>query len=194
MTGKKSFRRGKLGLTAQDITFCQHYFQHGNATDAILATGAQYADRMSAGEMASRKLKNIDIRAYLDDLKVAASEAAKVTVEELARGFARAVNADITELMDDDGQMKPPREWPERIRLAITKIEVEDLFDVREDGEGGRRKVKVGAKWKVWLENKTECRKVLAQWKRMIGPDSTATDQAKSAPLTINGQANPDAL
>ena len=52
----------------------------------------------------------------------------------------------------------------------------------------------IGTKWKVWLENKTECRKVLAQWKRMIGQDADATAGKAADPLVIGGKAKPEEL
>lgn len=163
-------------LSLREIRFCQKYAETDNATRSYLDAGFEPASEHAATEAASKLLRKPDIRSYLDKLRADAAEAAQVTVDEVARGFRRAANADVTRLLGPDGEMLPPSQWPEDVRLCIVRMEVEELTEWQGEGRG-RKKVAIGTKWKVWLENKTECRKVLAQWKRMLAEPEKPKDE-----------------
>lgn len=165
-------------LSLREIRFCQHYAETGNATRSYIDAGYPHASENSAKVRALRMLRKVTVRQYVRSLQADAADAAQVTTDYIARGFKRAADADVTRLMGPDGEMLPPSEWPEDVRLCITRIEVEELTESAPDPDnpGRKRKVAVGTKWKVWLENKTECRKVLAQWKRMLAPEKGGTE------------------
>jgi phage terminase small subunit len=163
----------KERLTKREIRFAQGYTEHGNATRAYREAGYEFASDNAAHVAASKLLRNSKVLTYIRKLERAACDAAKITIESLAQGFSRAERADVTKILGPDGEMLPPSQWPESIRLCITRIEVDELTEFQPDPSNPRRKKKVaiGTRWKVWLENKTECRKVLAQWKRMLKGD-----------------------
>ncbi|MBN9119662.1 MAG: terminase small subunit [Planctomycetes bacterium] len=165
-------------LSAQETRFCQLYAEAGDATRAYIDAGLRHTSEAAAARSARQLLRRLPIRRYIRQLQTDASAAAAVTVEGLARGFQRAADADLTRLLGPDGEMLPPSEWPEDVRLCITRIEVQQLTESRPDPDNPRRKKKVtvGTKWKVWLENKTECRKVLARWTRMLAPGKGGHD------------------
>lgn len=167
-------------LSSRQIRFCQLYAETENATRSYIDAGLKHASAGVASELARRLLRKVEVRRYIRQIQRDAADAAGATTEYLARGFRRAVDADVTRLFGPDGEMLPPSEWPEDIRLCITRIEVEELTErVPDPGDPRRKKkVAVGTKWKVWLENKTECRKVLAQWRRMLAPDKGPADGA----------------
>jgi hypothetical protein len=72
-------------------------------------------------------------------------------VEDLARGFRRVLEADITGILGPDGEVLPPAQWPRELRLCVMRIEVEELTEMQPDPGNPRRKKKVaiGTKWKV---------------------------------------------
>jgi phage terminase small subunit len=162
-------------LTKREIVFAQRVAEHGNATRAYREAGFEFKSEAAASTAASKLLRNGKVLAYLEKLEKAACDAAMVTIESIAQGFARAESADITTILGPDGEILPPNQWPEAIRWCITRIEVEELTEYQPDPDPDQPKRKkmvgIGTKWKVWLENKTECRKVLAQWKRMLKSD-----------------------
>lgn len=181
--GESARRRHKTDpppLSAHQIRFCQLYAEAGNATRSYIDAGLPHANNNDAGVRAFHLLRNPKIRRYVRQIQGDAAEAAGASAEYIARGFKRAVDADVTRLFGPDGEMLPPSQWPEDIRLCITRVEVEELTERVDDPDrpGRKKKVAVGAKWKVWLENKTECRKVLAQWRRMLAPDKGPKDDA----------------
>lgn len=182
-------------LSLCEIRFCQLYLQYdNNATRAYIGAGftPQPATDQAAAVRAWRVLRRRNVRAYIQDLRDAACEAAKVTTEDLARGFSRGANADVTAICGPEGEALPPGEWPKELKSAVTSIEIEEVYETR-TVRGKRKKVKIGLRWKVKVENKTECRKVLAQWKKMIGADKDA-GPAGHAPLVVGGDGNPGNL
>lgn len=183
-------------LSAREIRFCQFYADTGNATRSYIDAGLKHSDPDVARTMAFRLLRNVHVRTYVRRLQADAAEAAGVSVEYLARGFRRAVDADVTRLFGPDGEMLPPSQWPADIRLCVSRIEVEELTESRPDPKNPRRKkkVRVGTKWKVWLENKTECRKVLAQWKRMLAPDKPPAEGDGDRGLNLEAVARAAAV
>ncbi len=193
---KKLIKTVGPDLTAKEVAFCQHLnaSDNGNATEAYVKAALPHQTRNDAGVRAWHLLRKPKIRLYLRRLQEDATAQAMVTVGSLARGFAGAVDADLTQMLGPDGEMLPPNKWPEAIRLAIIRIEADELSERVPDPErpGKMKKVAVGTRWKVWLENKTECRKVLAQWKRMIGSEAE-TQKPPPAPLVVRG-VDPDEL
>lgn len=180
--GQSARRRHKTTappLSLRQIRFCQLYADTGNATRSYIDAGFPHANENVAHSGAVRLLRKDTIRRYIRQIQTDAAEAVGVTVEYLARGFKRAADVDPTRLMGPDGEMLPPSEWPEDVRQCITRFEVEELSERVPDPDrpGKKKKVAVGTRWKVWLENKTECRKVLAQWKRMLAPDKGPKDE-----------------
>lgn len=197
-TPRKRHRTEKPPLSAREIRFAQLCFEYGlrGRSKAFLEAGFPSKATPNDNESAAcYLLRKPQLRQYMRQLEHDAMAAAAVSTEYLARGFKRAVDADVTRLLGPDGEMLPPSEWPEDVRLCVTRMEVEELSEMQPDPDNPRRKKKVaiGTKWKVWLENKTECRKVLAQWKRMIGQDKE-DDRGKPDPLVVGGEANPGAL
>lgn len=183
-------------LSLPEIRFCQAYAAGGiSATQAFKDAGFPIppASSGAANQRAARLLRRQKIREYIQNLRDAACEAAKVSVESLARGFAGAVNADITAVFGPNGEARPPSEWPASLKRHIVSVEIEDIFDWQPLDGGGREKVRVGQKWKIKTENKTENRKILAQWRGMIGGDKLLEDK-ESKPLVVGGEANPGAL
>jgi phage terminase small subunit len=183
---------GRPPLTARHVRFCQLWAEKGNAYQSYLDAGfPPGASRNATDQRVALLLRNPHIVEYVRQIQHDAAHAAGVTLEWLARGFKGAVDADLTRLMGPDGEMLPPSEWPADVRRHIVAVDVEELTEMVPDPDNPRKrkKVAVGTRWKVKLENKTECRKVLATWRRMIGDDKE-TGKAAPAPLVIGGEAD----
>lgn len=157
-------------LSAREIRFCQLWVETGNATRSYIDAGLPHSSEHVARTMAFRKLRNVDIRTYIRELQKKAADSAQVTADELAHGFRRAELADVRKLVGPDGNMVPLQDLPDEIALAIQGIEVESVFEWEGRGED-RQRVEVGKKYKIKLENKTEARKILAQWLGMLKLD-----------------------
>jgi phage terminase small subunit len=193
-SARKRHKTTKPPLSAREVRFCRHWVETGNGTRSYIDAGFPHANENVAHSGAVRLLRKDTIRLFIRKLQADAADAAKVTVDALAAGFKRAVDADLTRLLGPDGEVRPPAEWPTDIRLCITRMEVEEVRERRPDPKNKRKKVEktVGRRWKVWLENKTECRKILAQWTGMLKDDEPADDtkdEAKSADIETLARA-----
>lgn len=162
-------------LSINDIRFCQHYAEHGNATEAYKKAGYSNsnASESAVGKAAWVLVRKRKIREYIRELRRQAADAASVTVNLLAQGFKRVGFADRRGVFGPDGCMLPPEFWPDELGSIIAGIEVEDL---EEWDDEKKEKVKIGRKWKVRFERSMEARKILAQWRGMIGEDATIKD------------------
>lgn len=179
---KHSTRPDLDQLSAQDIRFCQHYAENGNATEAYRQ--AKYWNSKSADvtvwKAASDKLRNLQVRQYIRHLRQEAADVAQVTVNALAVGFAAVAYTPRTAIYDEHGEMKPFGEWPLVLQQIVTG------FDPVTDENGKVR-------YKVKFERGMEARKILAQWRGMIGADAEKPN-AGDKKLVVGGEADPDKL
>jgi len=162
-------------LSINDIRFCQHYAERDNATEAYKLAGYRNstASESAVGKAAWVLVRKRKIRDYVRQLREQACDAASVTVNLLAQGFKRVGFADRRGVFGPDGCMLPPEFWPEELGSILAGMEVEDL---EEWDDEQKCKVKIGRKWKVKFERSMEARKILAQWRGMIGTDATVKD------------------
>lgn len=166
----------KPPLTAREVRFCVLYADGGNATQCYIDAGFPPKTRPASAESASQLLKKPEIQAFIRNLQTAAADAAKATVEVIAQGLARSANKDLRRLYDGMNRIKPPKDWPDDIAAVIEGVESEEIFEWVERTDPGtgkttRAKELVGYVRKVKTTNRTEAQKVLAQWRRMTGPD-----------------------
>ena len=155
-------------LSAREIKFCSHYFEHGVATEAYRAAGYPIRPADSVKVLAWRVLRKPAVRDYIHELRQEACDAAKVTVNRLAQGLARIAFADRGDLFDEHGRLLPPGQWPKDIAGTIEGIESEDLFEVTSEPGKAKRKELVGYARKVKTARRAEAIKLLMQWRDMI--------------------------
>lgn len=179
---KHSTRPDLDALSVQDIRFCQHYAEHGNASEAY--RNAKYHNSKAADvtvwKAASDKLRNLQVRQYIRYIRQQAADVADITVAALAVGFAAVAHTPRTAIYDEQGEMKPFHEWPLVLQQIVTG------FDPVTDDTGKVR-------YKVKFERGMEARKVLATWRGMIGADAEKPGDGDKK-LVIGGDADPDKL
>ncbi len=159
-------------LTGQEVRFCRHFADHGKITQAVKDAGYTFGSENTYTQHGRKLLRNAQILAQIQDFREAVREAARVTVETVARGLARDAEADRTAILGPDGEVLPPSQWPAAVKAVITGIEVEELVEWQRDPETGKRKkVAVGQKWKIRTSPRTEARKLLGQWLGMFKAD-----------------------
>lgn len=179
----KSHKTIRPDLSIQEIRFCQAYATNNqNAMQAYRDAGFPNPppNDNALGVRAFKVLRRAKVREYIQDLKDAACEAAKVTTEDLARAWREQAYADRTKIYNADGTMKPPGQWPMELRSLIVGLETIT------DGLGKTT-------WKVKFERSTEAKKVLSQWRGMIGGDKDAEADKAPVPLVIGG-GDPESL
>lgn len=136
-------------LTAKQARFVEEYLVDLNATQAAIRSG--YAEK-SASVEGARLLANAKVgEAVAAGLK-ARSERTKIDADWVLTRLAEEADADLADLYDDDGNLKPMKKWPKIWRKGLVQgIEVEELFEGRgEDREhiGRVRKLKLDSRIK----------------------------------------------
>lgn len=139
-----------MALTPKQARFVEQYLIDLNATQA--ATRAGYSAKTSE-QQGPRLLGNVGVQAAISEAQAARSKRTKVTADTVLRHLDEARTADLADLYDDAGNLKPIKEWPLIWRQGLVAgIEVEELFEGRgEDREhiGRLRKVKLADRVRI---------------------------------------------
>ena len=168
-------------MSVQDIRFCQHFVEHGNAVEAYKQakyhnSGAAYH---TVGKAASLLVKKGKIRLYLRELKREAADVARLSASKVMQGLGRQAFADRRGVFGPDGEMLPPHLWPVELGSLIAGLDVEDL---EEWDDVKKCKVKIGNKWKVRFERSGEAKRILAEVFGLVKGE--AEGQEKTEPAT----------
>jgi phage terminase small subunit len=98
-----------VALKAKQDIFCQEYLRDLNATQAAIRAGYS---QDTAGSIGHDLLKKPEIIAEIDRLKLERSRETKIDAAWLLKRFADEADADVADLYDEDGRLKPVKDWP----------------------------------------------------------------------------------
>lgn len=98
-----------MALKAKQDIFCQEYLRDLNATQAAIRAGYS---QDTAGSIGHDLLKKPEIIAEIDRLKLERSRETKIDAAWLLKRFADEADADVADLYDEDGRLKPVKDWP----------------------------------------------------------------------------------
>lgn len=139
-----------MSLTSKQQRFVEEYLVDLNATQAAIRAGYSVKTAKQQGQ---RLLTNADLQAAVAAALAGRSERTKVTADTVLLRLAEALEADLADIHDDAGTLKPIREWPAIWRKGlVTGLEVEELFDGRGEGRehiGRIRKVKMADRTRI---------------------------------------------
>lgn len=131
-------------LTAKQARFVDEYILDLNATQAAIRAG--YAESGARTEGA-RLLANADIGAAIAAGLAARSEKTKIDAEWLLIRLAEEATADVSDLYDDDGNLKPMKEWPKVWRTGlvagIDTVQEFEVVDGKREAVGMVRKLRL---------------------------------------------------
>jgi phage terminase small subunit len=105
-----------VALNAKQELFCQEYLKDLNATQAAIRAGYS---QDTAGQISHELLKKLEIQAQIENLKSERSRETKIDANWLLTRLADEANADVADLYDDDGRLKPVKDWPEIWRKGL---------------------------------------------------------------------------
>lgn len=185
---KPKHRTHRPDLSAREVRFCRLYVELDNATEAAERAGFVSTDRVSMGQRGYALLKKPQIRAAIRRMQQEAADAEQVTVDRLAQSLAREALADRTGIFDSKGRVLPPTRWPAELRSIITGFDVEEETETLADPKTGKERAVTTVKYKVRFARGTEAKKVLAQWRGMIGRDLPG-GSAGSPGIVVEGEA-----
>lgn len=126
-----------MSLTPKQQRFVEEYLVDLNATQAAIRAGYSAA---TAQEQGSRLLSNAMVADAVSALKAERSEKTGINAEWLLKRLADEALADVNDLYDENGRIKPVKEWPLIWRQGLVAgLEVETLGE----GAGHLTKVKL---------------------------------------------------
>ena len=105
---------------------------------AYYDSGGTAKTDQTADSCASEILSNPKVKAFYDSLMGEVAEEAKVDASYVLKRLVEIDQMDVLDIMDDDGNVKPLRDWPKIWRQYISNIETISM----DDGEGWLKKIK----------------------------------------------------
>lgn len=116
-----------MALNAKQQRFVQEYLIDLNATQAAIRAG--YSQK-TAGQQGFDLLKHPEICKAIDEALQSRSERTKIDADWLLKRMAEEAEADLSDLYDDNGAIKPIKDWPKIWRqglvAGIEHVEVRD--------------------------------------------------------------------
>lgn len=96
---------------ARHERFAQEYLVDLNATQAYARAG--YSAKGNAAETsAARLLRHVQVSARVTELQAERAERTKIDADWVLRRLSEEMSADVADLYDESGRVKPIRQWP----------------------------------------------------------------------------------
>lgn len=135
-----------MSLNHQQELFVLEYLKDQNATQAAIRAGYSPKTAMQQG---SRLLCHVEVGARIREAQAEQRDRTKIDADWVLNRLAQEVEADIADIHNDDGSLKPIKEWPMVWRKGLVAgFEIEHSTD-----RDGKPVVKV-AKVKVASRDK----------------------------------------
>lgn len=103
-------------LTPMQARFVEEYLLDLNASQAAKRAGSKAKNLTVAG---AEFLANPNVYAAIDAAKSERSEKTQIDAAWVLKRLAEEAEADVNDLYDDDGKMKPVKEWPKIWRQGL---------------------------------------------------------------------------
>ena len=122
-------------LTPKQQRFVEEYLIDLNATQAAIRAG--YSPR-TANEQGAQNLAKLSVAEAIAEAQAEREERTKIDADYVLKRLVEIDRMDVLDIMDDDGNVKPLRDWPKIWRQYISNIETISM----DDGEGWLKKIK----------------------------------------------------
>jgi phage terminase small subunit len=111
-------------------------------TDAVLKAGYRAKSRQIAAEIGTELLNKTKVRRAIERMREEMLKRAGIYQERLLVELAKIAYSEIENLYDENGTLKPVREWPKELRGVVQNIKSTEIYD--KDGKltGFNREVK----------------------------------------------------
>jgi len=136
-------------LTAKQQIFCDEYLIDLNATQAAIRAGYS---KKTAKEIATENLSKPAIKEYLSIRQQDRQERTEIKADYVLNRLHDIDNMDVMDILNEDGTLKPIKDWPRVWRISLSGMDVAELFE-----GGGDERVLAGMlkkiKWPDKLKN-----------------------------------------
>lgn len=122
-------------LTPKQQRFVEEYLIDLNATQAAIRAG--YSEK-TANEIGAENLAKPSIAKAIQDALKERSERVQIDADYVLKRLVEIDQMDVADIIDNDGNVKPLRDWPKIWRQYISNIETISV----DDGEGWLKKIK----------------------------------------------------
>lgn len=171
-------REKPQSLTAKEAAFVEEYLVDLNATQA--ATRAGYSEK-TARQIGYENLTKPHIRAAIEAAKRDRLERTHIDADLVLHGLVADYHADIAQLFDKNGAMKPIDEWPLPFRTGLVSgMDVEEIY-----AGSGEDRVRIGTMLKPRFADRTALKKLLGTHiKVQAWKEKRELDVPEDSPLT----------
>lgn len=111
-------------LTEKQFRFVEEYLLDLNATQAAIRAG--YAEK-TARQMGSENLAKPVIADAIAELMQERSEKTQVDATYVLERLKEIDQMDVIDILEDDGSLKPIREWPKVWRTSLSSMAVAEI-------------------------------------------------------------------
>jgi phage terminase small subunit len=119
-------------LTPKQARFVSEYLIDLNATQAAIRAG--YSEK-TANEQGARLLANVSVASAIENAKQQREQATQIDANWVLKRLADEAEADVGDLYNEDGSIKPVHQWPKIWRQGLVAgIKHQEL----RDSEGNR--------------------------------------------------------
>jgi phage terminase small subunit len=105
--------------------FIDQYMLDLNGTQAILRAGFA-ASRQSAAQMAWGYFQDPDVEAEIDRRLSEKRAQSKLTSDTVLEWLSQMAEVQISDILAEDGSLRPFAEWPPRARRSVQSLEIEE--------------------------------------------------------------------
>lgn len=154
--GKNQHPKVKAGTSKEaaeqrKLLFIESFISNGgNATQAAITAGFS---AKSAGQQASRLLKDANVAEEIERRRIELREKVELTTEKVLRNLAQTIMLDPRKLFRPDGSLVPIHELDYDTAQALSGFEVVEMAGgMKVGGEGAVRHVPMFTKKVKWLD------------------------------------------
>lgn len=122
-------------LTPKQQRFVEEYLIDLNATQAAIRAG--YSEK-TAAVIGAENLIKPNIQKAIEEAQNKRSEQTQIDAAYVLKRLVEIDQMDVLDIMDDNGNVKPIKDWPKIWRQYISNIETISM----DDGEGWLKKIK----------------------------------------------------
>lgn len=130
--------KSKLKLNDRQELFCLEYIKDLNATQAAIRAG--YSEK-TAEQQASRLLTIVKIKERLNELQSDRREKLNIDANYVLQRLYEIDQMDVLDILNDDGTIKPIKEWPKVWRTSLSGMDVTEFMS-EDSGAGALKKIK----------------------------------------------------
>lgn len=178
----------KTGLTPQQEKFCQQVVLNGGDLSAAYRKAYPKALKWKNNSLhvnASKLFADTRVQLRIEELKIKVAEkAAKqfdVDADYVLRRHVEMDTLDVMDILDDDGDILPIRQWPKAWRTSISGIEMTELKAGKDD-QSTLRSVLKKIKWPDKVAN---LKALGSHVKVMAYREQLGISDPKGDPLTL---------